>query len=187
MTTKMEWQVNTIKKRPDGTFIVIHQGYPYHVVSKEVDPRGLFDIKEVEKYWNSLPKTNPNKQIENDIPPFPGSGYTLNREENKWEYHKELDSPGEGYIFENDQWTQTVFTNMEFQFLLGIEKLMQIQIAIVDNPKLNAIWTMLNANGKIDVRNDLTKQILGFFTTEEYGSILTQKEVDEILKGKNAE
>lgn len=36
-----------IKARKDGTFVVISNGEPYHVVSKEIDPYNIYDLDEV--------------------------------------------------------------------------------------------------------------------------------------------
>lgn len=44
-----------IISRPDGSFVVNHEGSPYHVVSREIDPHNLYDIEEVRAYAESHP------------------------------------------------------------------------------------------------------------------------------------
>lgn len=41
--------------RPDGSFVIVHNGNPYHVVSRKNDPHNLYDIEEVRAYAESHP------------------------------------------------------------------------------------------------------------------------------------
>jgi hypothetical protein len=61
------YQQHSVEKRLDGTYVVIHDGHPYQVCTKEVDPDGIYDIAEVAEFWGSLPKGDPRKQVE--VPP----------------------------------------------------------------------------------------------------------------------
>lgn len=42
--------------RSDGSFVVNHEGNPYHVVSREIDPHNLYDIEEVRSYAQTHPE-----------------------------------------------------------------------------------------------------------------------------------
>lgn len=44
-----------IIKRKDGTFIIDHDGMPYHVVSREIDPDNIYDIDEIKAYAEKHP------------------------------------------------------------------------------------------------------------------------------------
>ena len=44
-----------IIKRKDGTFVVIENGLPYHVVSKDIYPQCKYELEEIEQYANDNP------------------------------------------------------------------------------------------------------------------------------------
>jgi len=60
------WKENPIIKRDDGTYVVIHNNIPYHVCTNEIDPSGIYDLKEVEEYYNNLPTGDPKKLTQKD-------------------------------------------------------------------------------------------------------------------------
>ena len=55
-----------IIKRNDGTYVVDHNGSPYHVCSKDADPHGIYDITEVAAAWEAMPDGDPNKLTQAD-------------------------------------------------------------------------------------------------------------------------
>ena len=64
----MNYKNKPIIKRLDGTFEIVHNGFPYQVCTKEIDPDGIYDIAEVAAFWGSLPAYDPNKRVE--MPPM---------------------------------------------------------------------------------------------------------------------
>ena len=62
------WQQDkTIEKRLDGSYNVYYLDLPYNVCTKDVDPHGLFDIADVEAFWNELPEGDPLKLVQEEI------------------------------------------------------------------------------------------------------------------------
>lgn len=49
-----QWKDLPIIKTNDGTFIIMHGSHPYHVCTQEMDPSGLYDIKEISDFWYNL-------------------------------------------------------------------------------------------------------------------------------------
>lgn len=117
-------------------------------------------------------------------PSQPSNAHIWDDEQNEWVYHIELDSPGPGWIYENDQWTKKVFNSMDFQFFISIEKVAKIHKNVPNNSMLAAVWGILTTSQTIDLNDEKIKFLLKCLTTEEYGSILTQDELDVLLEGE---
>ena len=62
----IELNENAIIKRSDGTYIVSHNGLPYHVCDKETDPLGIYDIKEIAAEWDAKPDGSEDKLTQAD-------------------------------------------------------------------------------------------------------------------------
>ena len=58
------WNDSPIIKQLDGTFIVVHNGNPYQVCSKDVDPLNLYNIKDISLFWSILDDSDPRKKVE---------------------------------------------------------------------------------------------------------------------------
>ena len=78
-----------IIKNNDGTYTIWHEGNPYQVCPKDIDPGGLYDIDEIAVEWEAMDDDDPNKQME--IPLDPPTEEEL-KEIHRAEIHTELDA-----------------------------------------------------------------------------------------------
>lgn len=45
----------TIFRRQDGTFVIEHEGFPYHVCSRNQDPLNIYDLSDVKAFADANP------------------------------------------------------------------------------------------------------------------------------------
>lgn len=57
-----------ITKRLDGTFVIDHNGAPYHVVPKSVDPHNAYDFDELSEYAEAHPEEVQDEQAPDPRP-----------------------------------------------------------------------------------------------------------------------
>lgn len=91
------WKSEPIIRVADDSYTVIHNGNPYSVCPKDVDPLGLFDLEEVAGYWDSLPEDDSRKQIYAEPSPPEDNRTPAERREDA--YRIEADSILEQYQF----------------------------------------------------------------------------------------
>lgn len=124
-----------------------------------------------------LPKTLTNI-------PRPGSAYRWGGE--GWTYDPSLDPPSSDHDWDEStaQWIKKRFSKKDFLLLCGIMRVAALNAAIsAGNALAKTVHDLLFASEYIDVTDENTGQLVQILTTTEAGSVLTEAQAAEILKG----